>query len=108
VNTVAQETAVAAVGDEDHIFRTKQMVREGKEFLRKELAVLGLPFITGEGNFMMIKLPMSDTLAYRKLMTQGVMVRTMTGFRFPNYIRVTISNMDAMSAFNNALENILK
>ena len=57
---------------------------------------------------MMIKLPMSDTLAYRKLMTQGVMVRTMTGFRFPNYIRVTISNMDAMSAFINALANILK
>jgi histidinol-phosphate aminotransferase len=108
VNTVAQEAAVAAVGDDDHIFRTKQMVREGKEFLGKELTALGLPFVTGEGNFMMIKLPMSDTLAYRKLMTQGVMVRTMTGFRFPNYIRVTISHMDAMSAFINALANILR
>ncbi len=108
VNTVAQEAAVAAVGDDDHILRTRRMVREGKEFLRKELMILGLPFITGEGNFMMIKLPMSDTLAYRKLMTQGVMVRTMTGFRFPNYIRVTISGMDAMSAFINALTHILR
>ena len=44
---------------------------------------------------MMIKLPLSDSLAYRKLMAQGVMVRTMTGFRFPNYIRVTISRMEA-------------
>ena len=89
-------------------FVQKKLVREGKEFLGKELTALGLHFITGEGNFMMIKLPMSDTLAYRKLMTQGVMECTMTGFRFPNYIRVTISNMDAMSAFINALANILK
>ncbi len=108
VNTIAQEAAVAALGDDDHIVRTKEMVREGKEFLRNELAGLKLPFIYGEGNFIMIKLPMSDTLAYRKLMTQGVMVRTMTGFRFPNYIRVTISSMEAMDAFIRALANIMR
>jgi len=107
VNMMAQEAAVAALGDDEHIFRTRMMVREGKEFLRKELNRLGLPFITGEGNFMMIKLPMSDTLAYRKLMTHGVMVRSMTGFRCPNHIRVTISNMEAMEAFMEALEKIL-
>ncbi len=107
VNTVAQEAAVAAVGDDDHIVRTKEMVREGKEYLRNELTDLKLPIIYGEGNFIMIKLPMSDTLAYRKLMAKGVMVRTMTGFRFPNYIRVTISGMEAMEAFIKALTNIL-
>jgi len=108
VNTVAQEAAVAAVEDDDHIVRTKEMVREGKEFLRNELRDLKLPFISGEGNFIMIKLPMSDTLAYRKLMAQGVMVRTMTGFRFPNYIRVTISSMEAMDAFIKALASLLR
>jgi histidinol-phosphate aminotransferase len=108
VNTVAQEAALAAVDDEDHIVRTKEMVREGKEFLRNELMGLKLHFIHGEGNFIMIKLPMSDTFAYRKLMAQGVMVRTMTGFRFPNYIRVTISSMEAMEAFIRALANIMR
>ena len=107
VNTVAQEAAVAALGDDEHILRTRQMVREGKAFLRRELTRLKLPFVCGEGNFIMIKLPMSDTLAYRKLMTQGVMVRSMTGFRFPNYIRVTISSMEAMDAFIKALAGIL-
>ena len=29
---------------------------------------LGLSYINGQGNFMMIRLPMSDSLAYRKLM----------------------------------------
>ncbi|MEW6531575.1 MAG: histidinol-phosphate transaminase [Thermodesulfobacteriota bacterium] len=108
VNSVAQEAALAAVGDREHIARTRAMVREGKRFLMKELARLGLPLIMGEGNFVMIKLPMNDTLAYRKLMAEGVMVRTMTGFRFPNHIRVTVATMDAMQAFVQALRKVLE
>ena len=108
VNVLAQEAAVAAVGEEDHVIRSREMVREGKAFLSEELTRLKLPFISGEGNFIMIKLPMSDTLAYRKLATQGVLVRTMTGFRFPNHIRITVSKMDAMEALIEALEKILR
>ncbi len=108
VNGVAQEAALAALQDREHIPRTRELIRTGKEFLRRELKLLGLPFVSGQGNFVMIKLPMSDTLAYRKLMTKGVMIRTMTGFRFPNYIRVTISTMEAMERFMEALAGIVK
>ncbi len=107
VNTMAQVAALAAVNADDHIVRTRKMVRDGKAFLKTELNRIGLPFLMGEGNYVMIKLPMSDTLAYRKLMTRGVMVRTMTGFRFPNYIRVTVSAMEAMEAFVAAMKEIL-
>lgn len=107
VNTVAQEAACAAVRSDAHVHRTRETVRRGKAYLQSEFARLGLPFVRGEGNFMMLKLPMSDTLAYRKLMSHGVMVRSMTGFRFPNYIRVTVSAMEAMEAFVHALDEIL-
>jgi histidinol-phosphate aminotransferase len=107
VNALAQVAAVAALGADDHIVRTRSMVRQGREYLERELTRLGVFYISNEGNFIMIRLPMSDTLAYRKLMTYGVMVRSMTGFRFPNHIRVTISEMEAMKAFIEALEKIL-
>ncbi len=107
VNSLAQEAALAAVNEDDHVTRTRDLVRRGKEFLTRELARFGLPCISGEGNFLMVRLPISDTLAYRKLMSMGVMVRTMTGFRFPNHIRVTVSTDQAMEAFINALEQIL-
>jgi histidinol-phosphate aminotransferase len=55
----------------------------------------------------MIRLPMSDTLAYRKLMARGIMVRTMTGFRFPNFVRVTLSVREALEAFVAALDAVL-
>jgi histidinol-phosphate aminotransferase len=107
VNSVAQDAALAALGDEGHILRTRDMVRQGKKFLRTELGRLGLPVILGEGNYLMTKLPVGDTFAYRRLMSQGVMVRTMTGFRFPNYIRVTIGIMEALEVFVEALKKTL-
>jgi len=108
VNAMAQEAALAAITDGEHVLRTRRMVREGKEFLGRELARMKLGFIMGEGSFVMVKLPISDTLAYRKLMKEGIMVRTMTGFRFPNYIRVTISTVDVMEAFIEALGKVLR
>ncbi|MCX7635395.1 MAG: histidinol-phosphate transaminase [Syntrophales bacterium] len=108
VNSIAQEAALAALGDDTgHIARTRALVREGKAFLREEMARLGLPFTAHEGNYAIVKLPGSDTLAYRRLMREGVMIRPMTGFRYPDHIRVTIGSLEALEAFVAALKKIL-
>lgn len=108
VNVLAQEAALAALKHgEDHIKATRELVGEEKDYLARETARLGLFTQMGQGCYVMIRLPMSDTLAYRKLMAQGVMVRTMTGFRFPNWIRVSVGQPQAMRAFISALESIL-
>ena len=73
----------------------------------RELTALGLETLAGEGNFVMTRLPVSDTLIYRHLMKHGVMVRTMTGFRYPNWIRITVSHREPLNAFIEALALIL-
>jgi histidinol-phosphate aminotransferase len=108
VNAVAQEAALAALDDGSHLRESRRLVREGRDYLEKALAARNLEFVSGEGNYLMIRLPMSDTLAYRKLMARGIMVRTMTGFRFPNFIRVTLSAREALEAFVAALDEILE
>ena len=109
VNSVAQDAALAALRDDTgHIQRTRKLVREGKIFLSEELSKMGLPIIANEGNYLIVKLPGSDTLAYRKLMREGVMIRPMTGFRYPNHIRITLAQMEAMEAFVSALKKILQ
>ncbi|SEM57314.1 histidinol phosphate aminotransferase apoenzyme [Syntrophus gentianae] len=109
VNSLAQEAALAALKDESgHIGKTSTLVKESREFLRKELTGLGLPLIANEGNYLIAKLPGSDTLAYRKLMREGIMIRPMTGFRYPDHIRVTLAQREAMEAFVGALKKILK
>lgn len=108
VNSMAQEAALAALADETgHIQKTRDLVKQSRAFLKKELANLRLPVIANEGNYLIIKLPGSDTLAYRKLMCEGVMIRPMTGFRYPNHIRVTLAGMEAMEAFVAALKKTL-
>jgi len=108
VNAIAQEAALACLRDDTgHIARTRALVREGRAYLLEELAGMKLPVIAHEGNFLIVKLPGSDTLAYRKLMREGVMIRPMTSFRYPNHIRVTISTREAMEAFIAALKKTL-
>ncbi len=108
VNTVAQDAALVCLDDDEHILRTRDLVRREKAYLVAEAAGLGLEVQAGEGCFVMMRLPMSDTLAYRKFMTRGVMIRSMTGFRFPNWIRVSVGKHEAMEAFVEALQFIVR
>jgi histidinol-phosphate aminotransferase len=107
VNTLAQSAALKALNDDEHIQRTRNHIRQEKARLLPVIKDLGLEYQSGEGCFVMIKLPMSDTLAYRKLMGQGIMIRSMTGFRFPNWIRVSIGSTIAMTAFAEALKKLI-
>ncbi|MEA3280165.1 MAG: histidinol-phosphate transaminase, partial [Thermodesulfobacteriota bacterium] len=107
VNSIAQEAALAALADPDHIDRTRALVNKERRYLQQEFGKLGLFSICNQANYVMVKLPMSDTLAYRKLMAKGVMVRSMTTFRFPNWLRISIGRHEAMEAFIKALTEIL-
>ncbi|MFA6009645.1 MAG: hypothetical protein WC799_06660, partial [Desulfobacteraceae bacterium] len=61
-----------------------------------------------EGNYLMIRSPVNDLLMYRRLMKKGMMVRSMTGFRFPGWIRVTLREMAVMEAFAGVLAEEIK
>lgn len=109
VNSLAQQAAAASLLDDDALIRrTRDMVHTGKAMLRDLCADLGLGLQYGEGNFVMIRVPVSDTLLYRKLMTQGIMVRTMTGFRCPGWIRVSLVQEHVMEEFGQALRAVLR
>jgi histidinol-phosphate aminotransferase len=108
VNTLGQLAAKAALEDDgSHVAATRRMVAQARGFLKSTFDALGLECVSGEGNFIMARVPIPDTLLYRLLMRQGVMVRTMTGFRFPNWIRVTLALEPAMEAFAKALRHTL-
>lgn len=104
VNVQAQQAALAALSDDaGHIAATRAMVREAKAFLCRTCDELGLETVSGEGNYLMIRVPVNDMLMYRRLMKRGMMVRSMTGFRYPGWIRVTLREMAVMEAFAHSL-----
>lgn len=108
VNALGQIAATAALADDaGHLAATRRMVDDARDVLRSLFDALGLEHVGGAGNFIMARTPVSDTLLHRRLMREGVMVRTMTGFRFPNWIRVTLARPPAMEAFATALRKVL-
>lgn len=108
VNTPGQFAAAAALeGDAGHIRDTRAMVAAARTFLEETFAGLGLECYSRSGNYLMVRVPVSDTLLYRRLMREGVMIRTMTGFRFPNWIRVSLGLEEAMAAFAAGLRKVL-
>jgi len=109
VNTLAQQAARAAISnDTEHITQTRKMVREARIFLKQVCEQIDLDCIGTEGNYLMIRSPVNDLLMYRRLMKKGMMVRSMTGFRFPGWIRVTLREEAVMAAFANVLSDETK
>lgn len=108
VNTLGQVAAAAALEDDaGHLAATRRMVAEAKAYLVDLFEAMGLEHVANAGNYVMVRAPIPDTLLYRRLMREGVMIRTMTGFRFPNWIRVTLALEPAMTAFARALRKVL-
>ncbi len=100
VNIQGQQAAQAALeNDGEHIVATRSLVRQGKKLLLAACRELALETVSGEGNYLMIRTPINDMLMYRRLMKRGMMVRTMTGFRFPGWIRVTMRELPVMEDF---------
>ncbi len=108
VNALAQAAALASLSDADrHVAATRSYLAEQRAYLLGELARLGLTVQAGDGCYVMVHLPMSDTQAHRRLLAEGVMVRAMTGFRFPNWIRVSLGPRPALEEFVAALARVL-
>lgn len=108
VNALAQEAALAALEDDGpHIEATRELCRKDREILRECSTRLGLESSIREGNFAILKLPVSDTLTYRLLMRKGYMIRTLTGFRIPGCIRISFHHPSVMEGFAHVLEEIL-
>ncbi len=109
VNTLAQRAAFAALSNDGSFIReTRKMVGQAKVLLCSLFDELDLTYVCNQGNYLMVKVPISDTLMYRKLMTRGIMVRTMTGFRFPNWIRISLVQQPVMEEFCKIFGRIIK
>jgi histidinol-phosphate aminotransferase len=89
VNTLAQVAALAALGDDAHVERTRQVNREGMATLRAAFAELGYQCVPSWANFILVRVGDAAAL-YAALLRQGVIVRPVPVYGFPEHLRVTI------------------
>lgn len=89
VNSIAQAGALAALTDTDHIARTRAVNRAGMDFYESALAARGLEYVPSYANFLLIKTGNGDQI-FREMLKQGVIVRAMSSYKLPDWIRISI------------------
>jgi histidinol-phosphate aminotransferase len=107
VSSVAQAAATASLSDEDQVARSRRVNEEGKRYLEREFARLGLNYAPTEANFIFVDLQRDSVVAFRQLLKEGVIVRTGDIFGFPTHIRVTVGTREENEKFISALEKVL-
>ncbi len=91
VNHLAQVAGVAALSDEEHVSRSRALVKQERPFLAAGLAALGATVVPSQGNFVFADFPgRPGKELFEALLREGVVVRPMGGYGFPTAQRVTV------------------
>jgi histidinol-phosphate aminotransferase len=107
VNAPAQWAALAALDDTEHVQRSLGVNQQGVKYLQTEFARLGLSYIPSQANFILVRVGNGPEV-FQRLLQQGVIVRPMVGYKFPEHVRVTVGTMAQNQKLIGALERLIQ
>jgi histidinol-phosphate aminotransferase len=102
-NSLAQRAALAALGDDDHVARSRTVNAAGMEQVVKGLAALGLAPIPSEANFVYVDVRRDGRTVFDAMLREGIIVRHIEG----PMVRVTIGVEEENREFLAALKRVL-
>ncbi len=102
-NSLAQRAALAALGDEEHVAKSRAMNQAEMASVRAGLAALGLTPLPSEANFLYFDAGRDGRVLFEALLREGVIVRHIEG----NHLRVTIGLPEENRHFLQALKTVL-
>ncbi len=103
----AQEAALAALDDEQHVKKSIKNNKEGKRYLYPRLNELGIDYFPTETNFILCNLKRDASEVIKKLEKRGIIIRDMTGLG-PGYARITIGTEKENSVLIDNLKEVLE
>jgi histidinol-phosphate aminotransferase len=106
VNSLSMEAGMAAFDDWTHLAATLKINLAGKYWLYGQLDKLKMHYWKTEANFIMMRPAIDADLFARKLLEEGIMVRTTAVMGAPGCVRVTIGTREMNGAFITALTKI--
>lgn len=96
VNRLGQKAAIAALGDEGFVEKTRENICEGREYLQEELERIGFETLPSEANFIMASPePLgkdAGSLCNYLFQEEGIIIRNLSGFRGASskWVRISI------------------
>ncbi len=90
VNELAQVGALACLTDDDHYLNTIAMPQAGIAWLTAAIEKLGCRVYPTQTNFFLVDVGQDCKIIYEKMLRQGVIVRPMSAYGYPHFIRITV------------------
>jgi histidinol-phosphate aminotransferase len=106
VNAMAQAAALAALEDDAHVERTREMTAEGLAYLARAFDELGLEYVPSAANFVLVKVGRGREL-FDALRRQGVIVRPVDNYGLPEFVRITVGTRAENERLVDALRKAL-
>lgn len=106
-NLLAQAGAVAALDDDSFLKKTIDLIHEGIDFLYDALSRIGVSYFRTQANFLLVDVQKNADNVYEEMLKLGVIVRSMTSYGYPSYIRVNVGLASENKRFIEALKNVL-
>jgi histidinol-phosphate aminotransferase len=107
VNSLAQAAALAALDDRAFLQQTTELVHKGLDFFYEALGREGIPHFPSEANFFLIDVGRDADAVFRAMLCRGVIVRSMSSYGHPHYIRVNVGIDAENRRFLEALKQVL-
>ena len=89
-NSLALFAAEQAIEDEEFMNKCLQLNLEQKKVIYKGLESLGFHCLPSKGNFISFDCKEDSTGLFNRLLSQGVIVRTLGVYKMPNFLRVSV------------------
>lgn len=87
-NSLAQAGAAAALDDEEFLSKTVSLIHTEIDFLQQALKGMGVTCFPTQSNFFLIDVRQDADAFFQAMLTEGVIVRSMVSYGYPQYIRV--------------------
>jgi len=107
-NSLAQAGAAAALDDDDFLNKTRTLIHTELLFLQDQMKKSGIAFFPTQSNFFLIDVKRDADEVFEAMLEQGVIVRSMMSYGYPQYIRVNVGTHDENKRFLQALTSVLK
>jgi len=102
-NSLAQRAALAALGDDEHVARSRAVNEAGMEQVGNGLRALGFTPVPSEANFIYFDAKQDGRRVFEALLREGIIIRHIEG----TMLRVTIGRSEENAAFLQALKKVL-
>ena len=103
----AQKGACAALDDRHFLESTIKTVHDGLDFLCESLDNMRVKYFPTQANFMLIDVKKSADEVFEAMLRQGVIVRSMTSYGYPEYIRINSGTDFENRKFIKAFEKVM-